>query len=143
MRRSVAVCLALFLLVGCGGKNVKGVLSGKITYKGAPVNSATLELFPAAGGEPLPIPVDKEGNFKAKDVPAGEYKVVVMGSAGTQGPNTQGMTKEQLEKAKGSLDAMKQDPTIAFPDKYKKKESTDLKVTVGSGETNQDFPLAD
>jgi hypothetical protein len=144
MRRSVAVCLGLLLLAGCSGsKIVKTTLAGTITYKEKPVNNATLLLYPAAGGEGLPIPVDKDGKFRSADVPAGDYKVVVQGSAGSSGPDTKGMTKDQLEKMKGSLDAMKSDPTIPFPDKYKKKESTPLSVTVSKGMPEQTFTLTD
>jgi hypothetical protein len=144
MRRSAAVCLVLLLLAGCSGsKTVKTTLAGKLTYKDAPVNNASLNLYPAAGGEAIIIPVDKEGNFRAADVPAGDYKVVVQGSPGSPGPDTKGMTKEQIDKMKDQIDKMKSDPTIPFPDKYKKKESTTLSVTVSKGMAEQTFAMTD
>jgi hypothetical protein len=144
MLRNVAVCLAVVLLAGCSGsKVVKTTLAGKLTYKGAPVNNATLNLFPTAGGEAIIVPVDKEGNFRAADIPAGDYKIVVQGSAGSPGPDTKGMTKEQIDKMKEQIDKMKSDPTIAFPDKYKKKESTPLTVNVTKGMPDHPIELTD
>jgi hypothetical protein len=144
MRRNVAVALTLVLLAGCsGGKIVKTTLAGKLTYKDQPVNNATLMLYPAAGGEAVIVPVDKDGNFRAADVPAGDYKIVVQGSAGSPGPDTKGMTKEQLEKMKDQLEKMKTEPTIAFPDKFKKKESTTLTVSVTKGMPDHPIALTD
>jgi hypothetical protein len=143
MSRNVAVSIGLLLLlVGCGG-TPKGVLSGKVTYKSAPVNGATLTLYPAKG-QPILIPVAQDGTFHATGVPVGEYRVSLEGSAGYSGPPTQNMTKEQKEKFKDKIDAQQKDvPTIAFPDKYKDKEKSGLSVSVIKGETTKDFELVD
>ncbi len=87
MRRSVLVTIGLLLLTGCGpAGHGKGIVKGTITYKGQPVNGATLLLYPAAGGDIYtPIPVGQDGAFSTADVPLGDYKVVVQGSTGTNG----------------------------------------------------------
>src|SRR5215469_9606821 len=79
MRRILVVSLAILPLMGCGPKrNQGGVVSGKITYKGTPVNGATLRLTPIPGpGEEVTIPVSQEGTFHTANIPPGEYKIVV------------------------------------------------------------------
>src|SRR5262245_677135 len=77
--------LLVAVLVGCGSSRVRpGVVSGKVTYKGKPVNDAALLLYPAGGGatDPITIPVTAEGEFRISDTPPGEYKVVVQGAEG-------------------------------------------------------------
>ncbi len=146
MRRIVVVSIGLLLLVGCGPKNAKGTLSGTIKYKGLPVNGATLHLFTPGGkeGNDIEVPVAQDGTFSVADVPAGDYKVIVVGSPGTAGPSTKGMTPEQLAKMQGSLDKMKQEKTIDFPDKYKQKDKTDLTCTVVKGANEKvDWELKD
>jgi len=140
MRRIVSVSIGLVLLVGCGSKDAKGVVSGTITYKSDPVNGATLLLYPIAAdkGKEMSIPVDQGGNFKT-DVPVGEYKVVVQPSTGGAAFNTKGMSEDQKAKMKEQIDASKIPATIHIPAKYTKKETTDLKMTVGKG--SQTVPL--
>jgi hypothetical protein len=129
MRRIVAVAVVLLLLVGCGPKGKKGAVTGTVTYKGQPVNNAALLLYPASGGNnPITVPVTQEGTFSASDLPPGEYKVVVQGSA-AQGA------------ASGAAMATK--PTIQFPNKYKQLTSTDLKCTVAKGQETVNLDLKD
>jgi hypothetical protein len=143
MRRLVTVSLGLLLLIGCGGKNQGGVLTGTITYQGKPVNGAAIFLHAPGAETGLLIPVDQEGKFRSTDVPPGEYKVVVQGAAGSSGPPTQGMSPEKMAEAKEKIAAMKSPPTIPFPDKYKSTATSDLKVTVVAGEQTVKLELKD
>ncbi len=143
MRRTVAISVALLLLAGCGGKSGKSTLSGKITYKDQPVNSATLYLFPSGAGEPTVVPVAPDGTFRVADVPAGEYKVAVQGAAGQAGPSLRGLPPDKIEEAKAKMANMQTAATIAFPDKYKKKETSPLTLTVGKGAGEQNLTLTD
>jgi hypothetical protein len=146
MRRIVTVSVVLLLLVGCGkSRNPSGTLSGKVTYKGQPVNGATLLLYPTAAGQgaEFPIPVAQDGTFRTSDVPLGNYKVVVQPSAGDPGPSTKGMTPDQIAKMKEKIDSLKTPATIPIPDKYKQKEKTDLTVNVTGGSQQWDPELKD
>jgi hypothetical protein len=134
MRRIVTVSVVLLLLVGCGKSNPRGgVLSGTVTYKGQPVNSAALRLYPSSGGEaqPIMIPVGPDGTFRTADVPEGDYKVVVQGTGAAAGSSSGG----------GAPGAPK--PTIPFPPKYKQPQTSDLTCKVGKGEQALNLELKD
>lgn len=144
MRRSVTVLIALLLLVGCRSRSPRCDLSGTITYKGQPVNGASLTLIPTGGkGQEVLVPVGQDGTFNSADVPVGDYKVVVEGSPGNPGPSTKGMTPDQLAKMKDKLAELKTPATIKFPDKYKQPEKTDLKVTATPGQQTVTLELKD
>ena len=86
MRRFQMISLVLFLgaLAGCGWGETLGVgVSGAVTYKGQPINGATLLLYPTTAGQgaEVSIPVTQEGTFRTADVPLGDYKIVVQNSA--------------------------------------------------------------
>jgi hypothetical protein len=142
MRRIITVSIGLLLLAGCGSSRPpSGTVSGTITYKGQPVNGATLQLYPTAGGQSatVSIPVSQEGTFRTSDVPVGEYKIVVQPDPGNPGPNLKGVSQEMKEKA----EKLKVPATIPIPDKYKTKEKTDLALTVTRGEQKQPLELKD
>ena len=149
MRRIVAVSLVALVLAGCGPKGKKsGVLTGKITYKGQPVNGAALMLYPLSGGDTavMTVPVSQEGEFRISDVAPGEYKVVVQGTAGSQQANVspamlKNMPPEKAAEMKEKLSHMSTPPTIKFPDKYKDPKKTDLRVTVTDKTESKDLEL--
>ena len=147
MRRIVTVSLVALLLAGCGPKRAKtGTVSGKVSYKGQPVNGAALLLYPAAGGNTaITVSVDQAGEFHIVDVPAGEYKVVVQGTAGAQQVDPrllQKMSPEKRAEAEAKLKGMNTPPTIKFPDKYKGPKTTDLKITIGDKNEEKDLQLS-
>jgi hypothetical protein len=146
LRVSVAVLL-LTVLVGCASKRSRyGVVAGKITYKGDPVNDAALVLYPAEGPatNPIVIPVDAQGTFRITDVPPGEYKVVVQGTAGgPKGFTLEDFAPDKREQVKPLLEAQKFTTTIPFPEKYKALETTDLKCTIGDNDQPMDLVLED
>ena len=145
MRRIVALSIGFLLLLGCGPKNTKSVVSGKITYNGHPVNGATLLLYPTIAGQgaEVSIPVAQDGTFRTADVPVGEYKVVVQANAGDPGPSTKGMSPQQMAEMKGKLDELRTPATIKYPDKYKDRAKSDLTMTVSKGEQTVTLELKD
>jgi hypothetical protein len=139
MRRIVVVSIGLLLLVGCGSKNTKGAVTGTVTYKGQPVNGAMLTLYPGR----FPIPVTQDGKFSTTDVPPGDYKVVVEGTKGSEGPPTKDMSPEKLAQVREKLEAMKTPATIKFPEKYTSEATTTLTMKVGTGQQNITLELTD
>jgi hypothetical protein len=147
MRRIVAVSLVVLVLAGCGPKGKKsGAVTGKVTYKGQPVNGAALLLYPASGGDTpaLTVPVGQDGEFRISDVAPGEYKVVVQGSPGAQQVDPRmlkSMPPEKRAEAEAKLKGMNTPPTIPFPKKYTDPKTTDLKVTVTDKAETKDLEL--
>jgi hypothetical protein len=129
MRRIVAVAVVLLLLLGCQHRNPRGAVGGTITYKGQPINSGALLLYPAGGkGDPLLVPVGEDGTFRTSDLPPGNYKVVVEGNSGQSGGS-------------GAQYAAK--PTIPFPKKYKDVQTTDLTMSIGTSQQTVNLELKD
>lgn len=140
MKRVVFVSIGFVLLVGCGKSNPNGSLSGTIHYKGKPVNGALLQLHPVSGKGVVNVPVTQEGTFSKTEIPPGEYKIVVQGSEPPKDMEKMIEPPKGMDRAKA--DEMKQKyqqahgqeaPTIAFPNKYKKVDTTDLKCTITQG----------
>jgi hypothetical protein len=62
--------------LGCGKS--KGGVTGKVTYKNAPLKNAWITLIPSQGQDaPSPVQSSEDGSYTIKDVPFGEYKIIV------------------------------------------------------------------
>ena len=147
MRPFVRVFVGLLLgavLVGCGRRSRPSV-SGKITYQGQPVNDAALLLYPAGGGaaEPITIPVTEDGSFTIRDVPRGEYKIVVQGSegGGSDASLLKNVPKDRQEEVKKLMGNRASPKTIPFPKKYKNLRTTDLKCEITDSDQTLNLEL--
>ncbi len=147
MTRFISLAVMLFFLVGCGGGKgaPAGTVSGKITYKGQPVNGAALQLTQTAGqGDTINIPVTQEGTFSVADVPAGDYIVVVVPSSGASPVHIPKNTDPaKLAEAKAKVEATKTPPTIPIPEKYKQRLTSGLNITIAAGQQTKDIELKD
>ncbi|MDX1926402.1 MAG: hypothetical protein SFV81_07790 [Pirellulaceae bacterium] len=65
------ICAMLLLAAGCGPGNPRREVSGKITFKGAPLDHGTIEFNPLGGGKEG-VPTTKEG----ANITNGEYKIL-------------------------------------------------------------------
>jgi hypothetical protein len=135
------ILIPLIIMAGCNTQKVpKGGISGTLTYKGRPVNGGAMVLFTSS--DEVTVPLDQDGTFRSSDIPAGEYKVVIEPSEGIAGPPGENMPAKMKEKLKNAN--MSQPATIPIPEKYKKKETTDLTLTINKkGETKVNLELKD
>src|SRR5262249_61403277 len=69
------VCLLLFACKPAGGK-VETQISGKVTYKGAPLGGGNIEFHFANGGSG-PAMMNADGTYTVQNVPGGPAKVGV------------------------------------------------------------------
>jgi hypothetical protein len=147
MKRFISLAVMLLFLVGCGGGKgaPAGTVSGKITYKGQPVNGAALQLIQTAGqGDTINIPVTQEGTFSVSDVPAGDYIVVVVPSSGASPVHIpKNADPAKLAEAKAKIEATKTPPTIPIPEKYKQRLTSGLNITIAAGQQTKDIDLKD
>jgi len=66
----------VFTLVGCSGG--VGTVSGKVTFKDAPLKGGNVTFAPASGqGPSFTGPINEDGTYSVTGVPADEYKVCV------------------------------------------------------------------
>ncbi len=66
----LGVTLAMLVLVGCGKSSPRREVSGKVLFKGAPLDTGTIDFHPVARGQEG-VPATMEGSVITK----GEYKI--------------------------------------------------------------------
>lgn len=142
MRRgSTLGLIGLALLVGCNSAGVSGTVpvSGKVTYKGAPVEGAIIIFVPEGNGRSATATTVANGLFSLTTVDAsgampGKYKVTV----------------EKVEYGQGGTSSMEAASTgnaaegqakHVLPKKYAEVASTPLVIEVPSG-GKKDIDLA-
>ena len=142
-----SVCLQ----AGCGGVSgpagVEGgaPVKGTITYKGAPVEGATVTFHPASGGKAAFGMTDAQGVYQLTTqapqdgaVP-GEYTVTV---SKVEIPASASVPEDHPDYGK-TLNQPEPEPKSLLPEKYRDPKTSDLKGTVASGENQLNFELKD
>lgn len=142
---AIAACLALASLTGCGGDSGKATISGKVTYKGAPVTGGTLTLY-AESGTPYPVNINPNGTFNVSDVPTGQRTV----SISTDNVQTNqgytmppGVTPPKDSPAPPQIDTSTLPKKVDIPAKYKDPKTSGLTWDIKGGKQSKDFDLAD
>lgn len=143
--RFVAAFLAVSALTGCGGPYT-GTVSGKVTYKGKPVEDGWV-LFTHPDGRYAKAAIQTDGTYSSSEVPGGpEIKVAVYSQApslqippGTllPGGSRAPANPTYMESVKKNLRHVK------LPDKYRNGATSGLSLTVNRGSNQFDIPLDD
>lgn len=115
-RISVAVAIAMLVLVGCGAS--KGNVKGVVFYKDKALASGVVT-FVAAKGSVSTASIQPDGSYTLKNVPAGEVTILV-----TSGPGLGGKGK-----------------AVPIPKDYSDPAKSPLKYTVTSGDQEHDIRL--
>jgi hypothetical protein len=85
----IGACFGLTFLMGCGGGDAKkATISGKVTYKGAPLAGGTLKLVPTSGGSSYPVYIKPDGAFQVTDAPVGNMQVAIESTGSGTGATT-------------------------------------------------------
>lgn len=130
--RGTAVTLGVALLIlttGCGGPKTKPVnVSGKVTYKGQPLNYGTIE-FHGPGGKIASAAIGEDGSFRAHDAPVGENAVAVKVVPPVQPPpGTTGMPTLSVKP-------------ILIPAPYADPTKSGVKQTIAAGDSTVTIDL--
>lgn len=120
----VAACL---VSAGCGSSRDPNLpttasASGKVTYKGQPVNTGTITLHPLGKGNPAVGLLDANGNFELSTYGARDGAVI-------------GQHKVTIE-IPPAPDGMPGSATLSIPRAYTNRETTPLTVEVAEGGPN-------
>ena len=131
---AASACVALATLLGCGGDATKSSVSGKVTYKGAPVTGGSISVV---GGKDLNIgiSINADGTFMSKDVPPGEYKVAVSTD------NVVAIVAPPSGKDYPVPEAGASPTKVVIPDKFKNAETSGITWSVKSGSQNLPIDL--
>lgn len=166
VRAGIAASLfaGVVFLSGCGKST--GSVSGKVTFKGAPLKAGTVG-FVDLSGKSVGGAIDSEGRFLVRSIPAGEYTVTIETASAKPHDATGGYGTMPGKSAPPPLKAGAGAPPkdaqlpdgytasnpaaaqasqagknyVAIPLSYSKKETSDLKYTVIAGEQTKDFDL--
>lgn len=144
---SVPCLLCLAVCLGCGQRNPLGTVpvSGKVTYNGQPVESATVSFIPDGDGRPATAITGPGGSYNLatlnwQGAVPGEYTVVVR-KTDMALASTQPVTMEDALKLNNRPPPA---PKELLPAKYADASRSPLKVEVKKGTKNAiDLPLAD
>jgi hypothetical protein len=131
--------LALLLLLGastgCSKESGKGIISGKVTYKGEAVPGGILKVH-SATGETIQGDIRRDGTFQVSGVPPGSAKVTVDNSA----------LAEQLTNP-GAKAYIEKSPNMGLyreiPARYADTASTDVIWEVKRGKQTLNAELKD
>jgi hypothetical protein len=153
-RLFAVLTFTLLFLVGCGGsKKAPAKVSGKVTYKGAPVTGGNIN-FHSKGSGVYSYNLTMEGTYTGLDLPAEEMVVTVL----TESLNPNLKKQEYTGSGRGPRgSAQKMSPMpqggpastgpsgvyVKIPAKYAKKETSTLTATLTAGSQTKDFDLAD
>ncbi len=167
MKKTIAGVFAFGLMglvsIGCGGgvANAPSHISGKVTYKGAPVTGGNIGFAAVDGMGSGSASIKSDGTYSANDIPAGEMIVTVETESinpGTKtveykGGNTKmpgggggsgsGTVKKMVSSPKPSYASKGESVYVKIPAKYAKKTSSTLKTTLKPGKNTADFELTD
>ena len=125
------ISATLLVAAGCGGED-RGYLTGTVTLSGAPTGSGTISLEPVSGvGSGAMAFVGEDGKYsvisagREEGAHVGEYRVKI------EGGNRGDFGSEGAAPA----------PKSNIPARYANYETSDLKVTIESGENEFDIEL--
>ena len=137
----------MIVAAGCAARNSLGTLpvTGKVTYKGQPVEGATISFIPDADARPATAITGANGgyNLMTLDFPGampGHYTVLVRKSD-TSIQSTQPVSMEEALKLNNRPPPP---PKELLPAKYSDATKSPLKFEVKAGQSNTiDLTLAD
>jgi hypothetical protein len=143
---AAAFCLCgILLAVGCSGK---GVVSGKVQYKGKPVLGGSVSLIPATGGA-MSSPIEEDGSYTIRDVPPGTAKITVETESfrppvpprGVPGVSSEYMKKSLEQMNPGMNDPQRAKRYVQIPAEYSDPDKSNLTCTVKGGKQEHNIDL--
>lgn len=133
MPRFWAAAAAIFLLLvaGCGGAGSTTV-SGRITYRGTPLNSGRVYFNVGNGKVVRSAVINEDGTYAVRDLPAGEEASVAV-SVPPAAANSGGPDAPQV--------AAPAVTPVTIPARYERIETAGLSVRVETGKNEFDIEL--
>jgi hypothetical protein len=147
---SLVLFLSALALAGCGPR--VGIVSGKVTYKNAPLPSGTITFIGGGKGDkPQWSPIAADGSYQVNNVPVGNVKVTVettpptnlpgVGGGTVKPPTVPGVPPPPDSSSLGGADASKPGAYVPIPTKYKDADQSGLGMEVKSGKQEKNWDL--
>jgi hypothetical protein len=159
------VCLALGVVLGVAGCNTgpaSGTVSGKVSYKGAPLKGGTVMVFPTGEGKnPVSAEIKEDGTYTAEKVPTGPAKLsveteslkppMVMGQGPAGGGGSAGKKyqppppdpKVKTEPYAPPDPSERAKRYVKIPEKYSNPDSSGLTTMVKTGNNEFNIEIVD
>jgi hypothetical protein len=134
---------AILLICGCGDPTAD--IHGTVSHQGKLLKGGNITFIHQDGKSSLSFAINEDGTYKAMKVPAGEVKICVETESLNPGKVSK-KTKyspppgQTAPEGFGSNDSSAK-RYMKIPDSYSKPDSTDLKLTVGSGTMEHNVEL--
>ncbi len=153
MSRLIGFSVVVLFLLGCGGQSGPdgpdtSPATGVVTYKGQPVEGATVTFVATAGGKGAMGTTDASGKFNLLTFP-GPVNGAVHGSYAVKISKTTGGAVAMTDaEAMEMMSSGKRPPKPApekdhLPTKYKDAKTSGLKAEVKEGDNEFTFDLTD
>ncbi len=139
---SLLLC-ALVVAFGCKDGSKTAIISGKVTYKNAPVTGGTIQFTPAKGGPAIPGIIGADGTYSAPGVATGEMIVTVETESAKFAGSGYDMSKAPAGVDGSKAPEIKKLAYVEVPKKYNDKGSSPLRYEVKGGKETKDFELTD
>jgi hypothetical protein len=142
----------ILLAAGCGGK---GVVSGKVLYKGQPVRGGNVSFIPEGGGV-MSSPIEEDGNYTIQNVPVGRVTITLetdsirpflqRGGPGSAPPPElqKNMNSDPAKQDMAKTEAQMADRAkryVRIPPQYSDPNKSNLTYVVKSGKQEYDIEL--
>jgi len=146
--KAKATLTLLLLSSTCAGCSSKGIVSGKVTYRGKPLPAGTVIFVTQAGGG-FSANI-RDGEYRVERLPEGPAKIAVSTPANTA--HLKGLIAkmqpppEMRKKARPDQPAEEPPadvPTVQIPARFQDPEKSGLTYTVKSGSQKYDIDLPD
>jgi ABC-type oligopeptide transport system substrate-binding subunit len=145
-RLILALSLSALLVAGCGPSKKKTELTGKVTYKNAPVTGGTITFYSDEGN--FSTGITPEGTYTIAQLPNAQLTVTIetesinpskkqptYGGAGRKDRQMSSPSPEDAPKFEGKY--------VKIPKKYADKAKSGLSVNLSGGQETKDFDLTD
>ena len=135
------ILFSLMLLFGCSGTHGTANVAGTVTYKGQPVDGATVILHPKSE-DPIAKPA------QGKTDSSGHFTVTTYFGPGEQPsgamPGDYAVTVTKIDEPQGAFDPHKDPPPKNhLPAKYSAPQQTPLSLTIKAGANRPELNLQD
>lgn len=129
----------LVLLAGCGGDSAGpkvGTMTGKVTYKGVPLTTGTVQVH-GADGRGGSGPITPDGTYTVGDAPLGDVTITVKVVASAMA----GMKPVARPPGTPAMPGESDKPPVIIPANYGDKAKSGLTFTIKSGTQTNNIDL--
>jgi len=136
-----ACALMAMISVGCGRSGIeRAVVSGKVTYRGQPIQRGQIRFVPTKGNQ---------GPVSGADIVDGEYLVEAKGGVpvGSHAVRIEAYRQETRYPREAPPPGMRMDSlevnTQYLPDRFNTRTQLEIQIDAGGGRLTKDFELND